>query len=145
MPVPKATKYMIELIPECRELLAVMREIDVMKAALCKLQSRMQELLKLIPEDRAQQMEQLGYAKPLTDPHKQLRVGSRVCRLSSEMMEVCTVLDMRLTGVNGGYSCSLSLCGQTGLVSTLYVTWQYDAGLQVYGDPADRILVLCDE
>lgn len=145
MPVPKATKYMIELLPECQELLAVMREIDVMKAALCKLQSRMQELLKLIPEDRAQQMEQLGYAKPLTDPHKQLRVGSRVCRLSSEMMEVCTVLDMRLTGVNGGYSCSLSLRGLTALISTLYVTWQYDTGLQVYGDPADRILVLCDE
>lgn len=145
MPVPKTTKYMIELLPECRELLAVMREADVMKAALCKLQSRVEELLERVPKDRAQRIEQLGYAKPLTEPHKQLRVGSRVCRLSSEMMEVSTVLDMGLTSANGGYSCGLSLRGQTGLISTLYVTWQYDAGLQIYGDPADRILVLCDE
>jgi hypothetical protein len=153
MHVPKTTKYMIELLPECQELLAVMRESDVMKAALCKLQSRIQELLKLIPEDRAQQLEQLGYAKMLTEPHKQLRNGSRVCRMSSEMMEICTVRDMRLTAENGGYTCSLGLCGQTGPISTLYVTWQYDAGMKLYGGGGyagvggggGGILVLCDD
>lgn len=144
MPVPKATKYMIELIPECQELLAVMREADVMKAALCKLQSRVEELLACVPKDRAQRIEQLGYAKPLTEPHKQLRIGSRVCRLSSQMMEVCTVLDMRLTGVNGGYSCSLSLRGHSNTV-TVCVMWLFDTGLQLYGTDGVGILVLCDE
>jgi len=28
MAVPKTTKYMIELLPECQELLTVMRELD---------------------------------------------------------------------------------------------------------------------
>lgn len=147
MAVPKTTKYMIELLPECQELLTVMRELDAANAVVQKLQVRKQELLDLVPKDRAQRMRQLGHATLLTEPHKQLRVGSRVCVMPSEMMEIYTVRDMRLNTMSGGYSCSLDLgaIDGSGYITSAYITWQFDTGLQLHGGARGGILVLGDE